>query len=88
MDDTEKKSKRFWIGIILLVTNQPFGWGGMLISNALALKTHNIFYTYLGFGIYALSWGMLALGALLAGPQGKIWIKKAYNKVKKRELKK
>jgi len=84
----ENRSKRFWIGIILLVTNQPLGWGGMIISNALALKSHNIFYTYLGFGIYALSWGMLGLGVLLAGPQGRIWIKEFYQKIKKRVFKK
>ena len=76
------KNKRFWIGIILLVTNQPIGWGGMIIANALALKHHNIFYTYLGFGIYALSWGMLGLGVLLAGQQGKIWLKEIYQKIK------
>lgn len=84
----EKRNKRFWIGIILLVTNQPIGWGGMIISNTLALKYHNIFYTYIGFSIYALSWGMLGIGALLAGPQGKIWIKDAYYKIRQKILKK
>ncbi len=63
-------SLKFWIGIILLVTNQPFGWGAMLLCSALAVKTKKKIFYLLGIGIYALSWGMLGLGFLLAGPEG------------------
>lgn len=63
-------SFKFWIGIILLVTNQPFGWGAMLLCSALAVKTKKKFFYFLGIGAYALSWGMLGLGVLLAGPEG------------------
>ncbi len=65
-----KFSLKFYIGIILLTTNQPLGWGAMLICNTIAIDKQNIFFTYLGFGFYALSWGMLGLGLLLAGPEG------------------
>jgi hypothetical protein len=65
-----KFSPKFWIGIILLVTNQPFGWGAMVIFQAIAIKTHNMLFFYLGIGAYALSWSMLGLGVLLAGPEG------------------
>jgi hypothetical protein len=63
-------SLKFWIGIILLVTNQPLGWGAMLVCSALAVKTKKKFFYFLGVGAYALSWGMLGLGFLLAGPEG------------------
>lgn len=65
-----KFSLRFYIGIILLITNQPIGWAAMVACNAIAINKHNIFFTYLGFGLYALTWGMLGLGVLLAGPEG------------------
>ena len=63
-------SLKFWIGITLLVTNQPIGWGAMFIFNALSINKHNALFSVLGFGTYALSWGMLGLGLLLAGPEG------------------
>ncbi len=63
-------SLKFWIGIILLITNQPLGWGAMLIWNAIAIDKSNALFSFLGIGAYALSWGMLGLGLLLAGPEG------------------
>ncbi|MBA7549292.1 hypothetical protein ES705_41770 [subsurface metagenome] len=65
-----KFSLRFYIGILLLTTNQPIGWAAMLICNAVAIDKQNIFFTYLGFAFYALTWGMMGLGVLLAGPEG------------------
>ena len=65
-----KPSRWFWIGIVLLTTNQPLGWGGMLICDALALKQHDTYFFYLGFLIYGFSWIMLGIGVLLAGPEG------------------
>ena len=67
---SERFSPRFYIGILLLTINQPLGWVALLVCNAIAIGTHDIFFTYLGFVLYALSWGMLGLGALLAGPEG------------------
>ena len=63
-------SLKFWMGIALLVTNQPIGWGAMFIFNALSINKQNALFSVLGFGTYALSWGMLGLGLLLAGPEG------------------
>ncbi|MBW2599182.1 MAG: hypothetical protein JRC60_03600 [Deltaproteobacteria bacterium] len=56
-----KFSLRFWIGIVLLTTNQPLGWGAMLVCNTIAINKHNEFFFYLGIALYALSWGMLGL---------------------------
>lgn len=67
---TIRFSLRFYIGIILLTINQPLGWGAMLICNAIALNRQDLFFTYLGLVIYALTWGMMGLGVLLAGPEG------------------
>jgi len=63
-------SLKFWIGITLLIINQPLGWGGMLICNALSISKHNALFSFLGIGAYALSWGILGLGLLMAGPEG------------------
>jgi len=63
-------SLKTWIGIILIVANQPLGVGALLICNAIAIQRHNVFYSFLGIGAYALSWGVLGLGLLLAGPEG------------------
>jgi hypothetical protein len=65
-----KFSFKFWIGIILLVTNQPLGWGAMFICNALSVNKQDTLYSFLGIGAYALSWGMLGLGLLMVGPEG------------------
>lgn len=63
-------SLRFYTGIILLMTNQPIGWGAMAVCNIIAIERRDIFFTYLGFALYALTWGMLGVGVLLAGPEG------------------
>ncbi len=77
-----KLSLRFWVGIILLTTNQPLGWWAMLACDAIAINKHNEFFFYLGIALYALSWVMLGLGALLAGPEGvrysRLLLKKAW----------
>jgi hypothetical protein len=65
-----KFSVKFWIGIVLLTTNQPLGWGAMLVCDFIAINKQNEFFFSLGIALYALSWGMLGLGALLAGPEG------------------
>jgi len=69
-EETMKFSTRFWIGIVLLTTNQPLGWGAMLACDFIAINKQDEFFFYLGIALYALSWGMLGLGALLVGPEG------------------
>ena len=63
-------SLKFWIGIILLMINQPVGWAAMLIGNTLSINTHDALFSYLGVGTYAFSWAMLGLGLFMAGPEG------------------
>ena len=76
-------SLKFWIGIILLMTNQPVGWGAMFIGNTISLNKQDSIYSFLGIGTYAFSWGMLGLGLFLAGPEGikysRSLIKKLWN---------
>ncbi|MGR3179999.1 MAG: hypothetical protein ACUZ8E_18315 [Candidatus Anammoxibacter sp.] len=79
-----KFSLKFWIGIVLLVTNQPFGWAGMIICNSIAIKEEDYFFSVLGFGIYGLSWGMLGLGALLSGREGIEYSKNLFRTIWKR----
>ena len=74
-------SVRTWIGIALLVINQPVGYGAILVCNALAIEKHNPFFSYLGFGVYALSWAMLGLGLWLAGPEGIKYARRLFKKL-------
>ena len=79
------QSAKFWIGIIFLVANQPLGILAIILCNAIALRQNNAVFTLIGLGAYALSWGMLGLGLLLAGPEGvaisRKWIKKARHSI-------
>ena len=75
-------SIKFWIGIILLVINQPLGWGVMLICNAGAVKNQSAILSFIGIGAYILRWGMLLLGLLLAGPEGVKYSHKLFKKLR------
>lgn len=55
------------IGIILILINVPFGWGGALICGYYGQKTGKKFFYVLSVIIYILSWGMLGAGILLCG---------------------
>jgi len=56
--------------MILLTTNQVIGWAGIGASAYLAKKTGKKFWIAVGTGVYIMSWGMVALGILLAGKEG------------------
>jgi len=71
-------SVKFTIGMILLATNQAVGWGGIIYFAYLAKKTGKKIYIAAGTVIYIVSWGMLALGMMLAGPEGLALIKKLF----------
>ncbi|MDI6756894.1 MAG: hypothetical protein QME32_02610 [Endomicrobiia bacterium] len=58
---------RFIVGIILLLSNQLVGWGGMLLFGNLARKTGRRMYYFLGVAVYAVSWAMLMVGVYLVG---------------------
>lgn len=53
------------IGIILILINVPFGWGGALICGYYGQKTGKKFFYALSILVYALSWVMLSAGVLL-----------------------
>ena len=77
----DKRSLKFWTGIILLTTNQFIGWGGVALCTVLALKTGDKkFWVTTGVVIYAVSWVMLLLGGVLAGPEGVALIKQLFAK--------
>ena len=55
------------IGIILILINVPFGWGGALICGYYGQKTGKKFFYVLSVLVYALSWVMLSVGVFLCG---------------------
>jgi hypothetical protein len=66
----------FITGVILLLTNQIVGWGGVALCAYLGKRTaRKAFFAY-GTGLYACSWVMLIAGVVLAGPEGIMTLKK------------
>ena len=63
-------STKFIVGMTLLVTNYIVGWGGLIVFSYLGKKTKHKALFVAGTAVYALSWGMLALGVYLVGPEG------------------
>ena len=55
------------IGLILVAVNVPFGWGGAAICAYFGIRSHSPAWGIASAVIYALSWGMLLLGIVLAG---------------------
>ena len=56
-------------GLVLLEINVPFGWGGAAICEAMAVRSGDHRWAVAGVAVYALSWGMVGLGLLMAGRQ-------------------
>lgn len=78
-----KRSFKFWTGIILLTTNQLIGWGGVVFCGLMAAKTgKKSFWITTGVVIYAISWAMVPLGVVLAGPEGVTMVKQLFAKSK------
>jgi hypothetical protein len=63
-------STKFIIGMTLIVTNYIVGWGGLAVFAYLGKKSKSKILYIAGTAVYALSWGMLALGVYLVGPEG------------------
>ncbi|MFH1238519.1 MAG: hypothetical protein V1653_00230 [bacterium] len=80
-----KHSLKFWIGVVFLIINIPLGYGGFALAFYLVAKTGNKSYLALGGIIYGLSWGLLFLGAYLAGPEGVTLVKNTWRKIFKRK---
>ena len=55
------------LGLFFFVVNFPFGYGGLLISSAIAASTHDSRWLIVGTCCYAISWGMLGLAVLFLG---------------------
>ncbi len=55
------------IGIVLILINVPFGWGGALVCGYYGQKTGKKFFYVLSVLVYALSWVVLSVGILLCG---------------------
>ena len=75
-------SLRFISGMVLLLTNNVVGWLGLIGGSYFGKKTGKKIFLAAGTGLYALSWGMLALGVYLAGPQGVELVKKLFKAYK------
>ena len=64
-----KMSPRENLGVAFLLLNMPVGWGGAAICSMIAAHNKAPWLHIVSGVIYALSWGMLFLGAYLAGPK-------------------
>ncbi len=71
------------IGILLLVTNIPFGYLMLLVGSTIAAITSESRWLLIGTAGYALSWLMLGLGTLMAGPALTIRLKRTVKRRKK-----
>jgi hypothetical protein len=70
-EETGKRSLKFRIGVFFLVFNIPLGLVGWIIAASLAVTSpHKAFWAGFGIAVYAISWGMLGLGVLMAGKEG------------------
>ena len=64
----ELGKRELW-GVTLLVLNFVIGWGGPLICSSLAEAYKLRWLHIVSLAIYGASWGVLFLGAWLAGPK-------------------
>jgi len=79
-----KRSLRFKIGVFFFLVNTPIGYGGGALAAAIGVKTGQpLLGAGVGAGIYVLSWCMLGLGVLMAGPEGLQIAKDLRQKLKK-----
>lgn len=76
-----KSSKKFLIGVILILVSIVYGWIGLFVCNAFALRYGRSF-VILGWVIYGFSWVTYGLGFLLAGREGILYAKKIFRKIR------
>ena len=74
----------FKIGLVLLVINIPFGYGGLAAAAAVATATHQPRWLILGGACYAVSWLMLGAGFYLCGPEGMRYVRSLRDRVLRR----
>jgi hypothetical protein len=76
-----KWTPKLKIGIFLLVANLPMGLIGFGVAGTMAALTgRKAFWGMIGVIIYGLSWAMLGIGVLLAGPQGVQYVRQLKRK--------
>lgn len=66
---------RSLLGVALLLSNSPFGWGCVAGAGWLATRTSEPRWLALGALGYAISWGMLGLAVLLLGRDGVVAVR-------------
>jgi hypothetical protein len=77
-EPARKYSIWFKTGVVLLVINFPFGYGGLAACAAIAAYQPDKKALWGGMGIaaYIISWGMFGLGILMTGKEGLVLIKR------------
>ena len=60
----------FKVGMIFLVINTPIGIGSLVAATVLYINTGYILWIKIGGIVYGVSWIMLGLGVIFAGPEG------------------
>ena len=60
-------SFRTRLGLFFFVVNFPFGYGGLVVSSAIAASTHDSRWLIVGTCCYVISWIMLGLAILFLG---------------------
>jgi hypothetical protein len=61
---------RSLVGVVLLVSNSPFGWGCVAAAGWLASQTGEPRWLAFGAVGYGVSWAMLGLAVVLLGREG------------------
>jgi hypothetical protein len=71
-DAQQRRQKwRFRTGVGLILANVPFGYGGAAIATAIGVRMRHAAQGFAwSVGIYIVSWCILGLGIVLAGPEG------------------
>lgn len=76
----DKRTKRFIIGVGIIVFSTVIGWPMLPICAFLALKLGPT-WLVIGGVIYTISWILLGFGILLAGPAGIKFSKELFRKI-------
>ena len=68
-------NSKFRLGIIFLVLSYVFGWPFLLLIETIALYYQSSTLGIIGAIIYIVSWGLLGIAVLLAGPDVVVFVK-------------
>lgn len=78
---------RFRLGVFFLLINIPFGLAGVALAGWMIARTGHVrFWSLVGGGIYASSWLLFGAGVLLAGPDGKAYVKNIWRSLFRRKI--